>query len=46
MTSGDSAANCGRILTNTEVENLVEELHTSGRWPILVFNLLAPEFYI
>jgi hypothetical protein len=39
MSIGDSAATCGRKLTNKEMKNLVEELHTSGRWPILVFNV-------
>ena len=39
MSTGDSVATCGRRFTNTEVENLVEELQTSGRWPVLMFNV-------
>jgi len=26
------------VSTNKEVEYLIQELHTSGRWPILVYN--------
>jgi hypothetical protein len=28
----------GEVSTNKEVEYLIEELHTSGRWPVLVHN--------
>jgi hypothetical protein len=29
----------GEVSTNKEVEYLIEELHTSGRWPVLVHNV-------